>query len=86
MTSADWAWLTLVGGIAAYEVYASLYTEDQLLSEGYDRYLVSRPIAARLAPILVALHLINFLPKWLDPLAAVFLAAHKVVGLARKVL
>lgn len=63
---ADVAWLILVSAIVGYEVACP---RDELLSRAWDRYLELWPILARLVPVIVALHLINVLPRWCDPLA-----------------
>lgn len=65
MRPADIAWSALLGVIIAYEIAAPV---NELLSEGWDRYLVSRPVIARVVPIMLALHLINALPRSVDPI------------------
>ena len=68
---ADKAWLALVTYIVLYE---ALCEAGELMSEGYDRYVDKHPVAARVAPFVVAAHLTNLLPTQLDPLAWVFYA------------
>jgi hypothetical protein len=60
------AWAVLAGGVVLYEV---LCDEDELLSVVVDRWLESRPVVTRLAIGAVALHLLNLLPPYADPLA-----------------
>lgn len=66
MKPADGAWLALLGAIVAYEVAAP---DNELLSEGWDRYLLRSPVTARVVPIVLALHLINALPRSIDPVS-----------------
>ncbi|SKS41998.1 DUF7427 family protein [Mycobacteroides abscessus] len=66
MKPADSAWLVLLAAIVAYEVAAP---DNELLSEGWDRYLQRRPVTARVGPIVLALHLINALPRSIDPVS-----------------
>jgi hypothetical protein len=70
MRPADKAWLVMATGIVIYEACAD---DGELLSEGWDRYLTGkRKVAAYTTPFLVAGHLTNLLPLWLDPIALVF--------------
>jgi hypothetical protein len=66
MKPSDRAWMFLAGGVVAYELLA---LDNELMSEAVDRYLESRPILTRSVIITVALHLLNVLPKQIDPLA-----------------
>ena len=59
------AWAILATGVAVYELTCS---EDQLLSVIVDEWLETHPIATRLAISTVALHLLNILPWYIDPL------------------
>lgn len=63
--SAKQAWLILFAAICLYE---ALCREGELLSEQCDRWLVSRPVSTRFVVAVVALHLVNLLPSWGDPL------------------
>ena len=65
MRMADRAWIALGVGVAAYEISRP---RGELLSEGVDRYLTRRPWPTRLAVAGLALHLLNVIPSWLDPL------------------
>ncbi|AGT12700.1 hypothetical protein J4T94_gp087 [Mycobacterium phage Krypton555] len=67
----DIAWLSMVAGILAYEWRAPA---GELLSEGWDRYLQSHPVAARVFPLLLILHVINALPQRVDPFHWAFCA------------
>lgn len=69
MRAADHAWLAMAAGIILYECTAR---EDELLSEGWDRYMVKNPVLATATPFFVAGHLTNLLPVWADPIAQVF--------------
>jgi hypothetical protein len=65
--SSDLAWMTLVAGVAIYDMLAPPH---ETLSEGFDRYL-QHPlgrIAAIGAVALTAGHLLNLLPRQADPL------------------
>lgn len=77
MRPADIAWSAMLGVIIAYEIAAPV---NELLSEGWDRYLVSRPITARVVPIMLALHLINALPRSVDPVGRFCDVLRKVGG------
>lgn len=66
MTPADTAWSVMLAAIVVYEVAAPV---NELLSEGWDRYLLRRPVTARVVPVVVALHLINALPSSVDPIS-----------------
>lgn len=64
-------WRVIVAGVLAYEV---LCVEEELLSRGMDRLLERHPVWPRAVVLLVALHLVNFLPERFDPFA---IAVHK---------
>ncbi|AYQ98523.1 hypothetical protein SEA_REPTAR3000_37 [Mycobacterium phage Reptar3000] len=66
MRPADRAWLALVAGVVAYEVFAP---RGELLSEGMDRYLAGRwAWPTRAAVVVTAAHLLNVLPDRIDPI------------------
>lgn len=65
----DAAWLALAGLVVVYEAASP---EGELLSEGFDRYLVRFPVLARLVPLVLVLHVINALPKRFDPVSLLF--------------
>lgn len=81
MRPADKAWLTMAAGIVAYELIAP---DEELLSAGWDRYMLGdrkvKRVAAHATPFLVAGHLTNRLPIWADPIALVFRAAKWLAG------
>lgn len=64
---ADYAWMTLIAGVVAWEALAP---QGELLSEGVDRQLLRHPILTRTVILLTAAHLLNALErkplKWLD--------------------
>ncbi|SKT46134.1 DUF7427 family protein [Mycobacteroides abscessus] len=78
MKPADYAWSVMLALIVAYEIAAPV---NELLSEGWDRYLVSRPVTARVVPVVLALHLINALPRSVDPVSRVCDVLRRVGGL-----
>lgn len=61
--SAKQAWAILTAGVLSYEIACR---DGQLLSEGVDDWLVSRPILTRAAIAAMALHLGNAVPKRYD--------------------
>lgn len=77
LSPADIAWLALAIGIISYEFAAP---DGELLSEGWDRYLVRFPVAARLVPVVLTLHVINVLPRGVDPVSRLFDLARFIWG------
>ncbi len=80
--SAKQAWAVLATGVLGYEIACH---EGQLLSEGVDDWLVSRPILTRAAIAAMALHLGNAVPKRYDVVSLGFQAlrqSSRVVVLA----
>lgn len=77
LRSGDVAWLALGIGIVAYEAGSP---SGELLSEAYDRYIDRFPIAARVLPMVLTLHVINCLPRRVDPVSGLFVAARAVRG------
>jgi hypothetical protein len=61
--SADVAWVVLAAGVVAYEFGAP---RGELLYEGVDRYL-HRPWVTRAAVGITAAHLLNLIPRQVDP-------------------
>lgn len=61
--SAKQAWVILTAGVLSYEIACR---DGQLLSEGVDDWLISRPILTRAAIAAMALHLGNAVPKRYD--------------------
>lgn len=72
MHAADKAWIVLGCGVVGYNMTAK---ETEQLSEAVDRYLLSRPWLTRTVVAVLALHLLNSIPPWADPLAWAFKAA-----------
>lgn len=67
MKHGDYAWITLAGGVCAYEAYAAVY-EAELLSEACDRYRRKHPVLTLAIIFYLAAHLSRALPKRFDPL------------------
>jgi hypothetical protein len=68
-------WKGLIAAITVYEVVCA---EDELLSRGFDRLLVKHPVWPRVVVLALALHLINLIPKRVDPVAGLFHVTRKV--------
>lgn len=62
------AWAVMAAGIISYEVYAVRQDPEQLLSRICDEWLVTRPVITRAVIASVALHLLNLMPRSIDPL------------------
>jgi len=69
--NAKQAWAILTAGVLSYEIACR---EGQLLSEGVDEWLISRPILTRAAIAAMALHLGNAVPKHYDVVSLGFQA------------
>lgn len=65
MRRSDKAWVGVGVSILTYQLTAP---EGELMSEAMDRYLAARPWVTRTVVVAIALHLINSLPRRLDPL------------------
>jgi hypothetical protein len=69
MRAADWGWISLAAGVAAYEIAASTRRHDwELLSEAVDRYRIRYPVTTTLLIAYLAAHLARVIPRRLDPL------------------
>lgn len=79
MKLADRGWLILATYVVAHNVHAAGRGDD-MLSQAVDRYLVRRPMITRAVVGIVALHLINALPPFVDPLGAAMSAIARKVG------
>lgn len=66
MITGKQAWGILTASVLAYEIACD---DDQLLSVVVDEWLETHPIFTRMAIGAVALHLLNCLPWYADPLA-----------------
>lgn len=64
-------WKVILGCVLAYE---ALCVEEELLSRGMDRLLEKHPVWPRIAVLVVAFHLVNWIPERVDPFAV---AVHK---------
>ena len=62
--SASHGWWGLISAVAAWELACA---EGELLSEGFDRLLERHPVWPRVAVVVVAMHLVNWLPQRFDP-------------------
>jgi hypothetical protein len=69
--NAKQAWALMAAGVLSYEV---LCKDGQLLSEGVDEWLVSRPILTRATIAALALHLGNAVPERYDVVSLGFKA------------
>lgn len=67
MKHSDYAWLTLAGGVAAYEAHAAI-VGNELLSEACDRYRKQHPVLTTAVIVFLAAHLTRTIPKRYDPL------------------
>ena len=68
-------WTILLAAVTVYELACK---EEELLSRGLDRLMAKHPVWPRAAVLVVALHLINWLPARFDPLALSFHATRFV--------
>jgi hypothetical protein len=69
MRSSERAWVALVAGVVAYEIYAE---DGELLSHQVDRWLEEHPILTWTVTVFTAAHLLNVLHPYVDPFAWVF--------------
>jgi hypothetical protein len=72
--NAKQAWAALTAGVLAYEI---LCKDGELLSEGVDEWLKTRPVVTRAVIAALALHLGNALPQRYDIVSLGFLAMRK---------
>lgn len=70
LLTASNGWKSIAVAVLSYE---ALCVEEELLSRGFDRLLDRSPVWPRVAVLVVALHLINWIPERYDPFA---LAVH----------
>lgn len=64
MRPAEKAWLALAAGVIGYEIFAE---EGELMSEAVDRWLMKHPAVTTLGVVVTAMHLLNWIPKPIDP-------------------
>lgn len=76
---ADRGWLVLGAYVISHNVLAA-GRGDEMLSQAVDRYLVRRPVLTYVVVGAVALHLLNRLPAFADPLGAAMGAVARKVG------
>jgi hypothetical protein len=69
------AWALMAAGVLSYEI---LCKDGQLLSEGVDEWLVTKPILTRAAITALALHLGNAVPERYDVVSLGFKAMRRV--------
>lgn len=67
MRASTVAWLTLGAGVIGYDLAAE---DGELLSHAVDRWLEDHPILTTTVVVVTAAHLLNVLPVWCDPWAA----------------
>lgn len=60
-----------IGGQVVYHEAAC--EEGQLISQGFDRALEKHPVLVRVLVLITAAHLINWLPKQVDPYHGIYL-------------
>lgn len=65
MRPSDWAWIALGLGVLIWDVACA---DGEMLSEASARYAKSHPVVAYAVIGSVAAHLVNRIPKQLDPI------------------
>lgn len=78
MKPSDRAWCVLGSGVVIYNLCSN---DGETLSEGVDRYLEKSPHKTRLIVAILAVHLVNVVPKQYDPVHFLFV----MLKLKRKV-
>lgn len=76
---ADGGWLVLGAYVVGHNVLAA-GRGDEMLSHAVDRYLERRPFLTWVVVGAVALHLLNRLPPFADPLGAMMGAIARKIG------
>jgi hypothetical protein len=78
--NSDRAWVTLAGGVAAYDLIAN---DDEQLTNAARRYFRSQPIATASMIRVTAPHLVCGIPPWFDPITLTFASAtdYRPIGL-----
>jgi hypothetical protein len=72
--SAKQAWGVIAAGVLAYELACN---EGELLSEGVDDWMATKPILTRTVIAALALHLGNAVPPRFDPVSMGFHGVRK---------
>lgn len=80
MLTAKRGWCVLAVSVLLYEV---LCPEGELLSEGVDRAMVHHPVFVRFLILVVAAHLVNWLPRFVDPLHGLSVLVSRWRGVPR---
>ncbi len=76
---ADRGWLLLGAYVVGHNVRAA-GRGDEMLSQAADRYLERHPVLTHLVVGAVALHILNRLPDWADPLGAAMNTLARKIG------
>ena len=76
MRNSDRAWVTLAGGVAAYDLIAA---DDEQLTHAARRYFKSQPIATVSMILVTGLHLVGGIPRWCDPISLTFAAYRRLL-------
>lgn len=76
---ADRGWIILAAYVVGHNVRAA-GRGDEMLSMAVDRYLERHPVATHLVVGAVALHLLNALPSYADPLGAFMNTLARALG------
>jgi len=75
MRPGDKAWIALAAGVVAWDVSC---LEGEMLSEASHRYAKHHPVLAAVVVFSVASHLINRLPKSVDPIHGIGLVLREI--------
>ena len=76
---ADRGWVGLAAYVVGHNVRAA-GRGDEMLSQAADRYLEHHPLLTHLVVGAVALHILNRLPGWADPLGVAMDTMARIVG------
>ena len=79
MKRADRGWMAIAAFVVAHNVRAA-GRGDEMLSQAMDRYIERRPVLTYVAVGAVALHLLNRLPPFADPLGAAMGTLARKIG------
>ena len=79
MRGADRGWVVLAAYVVGHNVCAA-GRGDEMLSEACDRYLKSHPVLTTAVVAAVALHLVNALPPFVDPLGVAMNTMARKIG------
>lgn len=76
---ADRGWVGLAAYVVGHNVRAA-GRGDEMLSQAADRYLERHPVLTHLVVGAVALHILNRLPDWADPLGVAMNTMARMIG------